>query len=106
MPGLAEEEVDLEPLEARSDDLMNEFFKVSARPPEGETVKVRKRDGCHARSTQVPLHIRDGNRARKDNHEGLQLRHEGKKSQKSIWAEVGGSAGHDKECDEARSSRE
>ena len=71
------EEVDLELLEARSNDPMHKVFQISAKPTERETMKVGKRDGCRVQSTrEVPLRIMVMNRAREDNPEGLQLGHE------------------------------
>ena len=102
------EEANVELLEARGGDLTNECFQVGVNTSEPDVVKVRKCDGCRDwRMCELPLCVTVGDTESKEDHERLQLGHERKPLEQSIWMEVGGWVVREKtECDKAHSRRE
>lgn len=99
------EKVNFKLLEAGGGDPMNKCVQISANTQEPETVKIRECDRCHDR--KLPLYVTVGNSVEKQDRKRLQLGHQSKPSENSIWVEVSGRVVHDKiECDETRGSCE
>ena len=84
-------QLNVELLEARGGDMMNNHFHVSTRTFELKPAKARKCDACRDWRIQEPPILVFGNKDRKGvDQERLQLGHVRKTLEQNIWLEING----------------